>query len=68
MKPKCLTSSPSPWGNLYVGHYRSSAGRRKGDADADFDAPVESEAEPRERLEALLDGMTRILEEVSPRT
>ena len=32
-----------------------------------FDAPVESEAEPRERLEALLDGMTRILEEVSPR-
>jgi AcrR family transcriptional regulator len=32
-----------------------------------FDAPVESQAGPRERLEALLDGMMKILEEVSPR-
>jgi TetR/AcrR family transcriptional regulator len=32
-----------------------------------IDAPVESDADPRERLDAVLDGMTRILEEVSPR-
>jgi TetR/AcrR family transcriptional regulator len=31
-----------------------------------FDAPVESDAGPRERLDALVGGMTRILEEVSP--
>lgn len=32
-----------------------------------FDAPVPSEAEPRERLDALLDAMTEILEKVSLR-
>ena len=32
-----------------------------------FDTPAESDAGPRERLDALLDGMTRILDEVSPR-
>jgi TetR/AcrR family transcriptional regulator len=32
-----------------------------------FDVPVGSDAEPRERLDALLDGMTKVLEEVSPR-
>jgi len=32
-----------------------------------FDVPAESDAEPRERLDALLDGMTKIFEEVSPR-
>ena len=32
-----------------------------------FDAPGESDAEPRERLDLLLDGMTKILEAVSPR-
>ena len=32
-----------------------------------LDVPTESDALPRRRLDALLDGMTKILEEVSPR-